>query len=222
VSETARIAGAVIGFRCWRVVGEALMSTRQGSAIAYVWQPGPQQAVCRRDPHLMSPPPVKAHAVPGNGCHCGFNAYHDLDMARKRAWQTHHPAIVGAIKGWGPLEVHWDGVRSEWAEITALSYRQPESEEFRDLGMEVPRQLANAYGVPLVPYADLESVAREHGEPVPYELRPPELTVTKDIIGFGREMRHLSNQAAVAAQQIAKVNEYFVTVDDGEFTDNRT
>jgi hypothetical protein len=217
--EIDRVAGKVVGYRAWRISSDLeLMSTRSGQAVAYTWDRGPQKAKCRRDPHVMVPLPAGAqHSPPGKGCHCGFNAHHDLDMARRRLWQATGPAIMGAIVGWGNLQVHWDGVRSEYAQIVALGYRQPDTEAFRWRPLDVPRRIADRYGVPLVPLADLEAVAREHGEPYPEELRPPELvgSLEAGFIGFRRSMKHLGNQAAVAAQQLAKVNEYFVTDYEG-------
>src|SRR5688572_5139919 len=69
-----------------------------------VWLPGVNQAYCIGGPHR----------APAQGCHCGFNAWHDPQPDYEEGY------LQGAIAARGHLEVHYDGFRAEQAKIIAL------------------------------------------------------------------------------------------------------
>jgi len=112
---------AALGFRVWRVTDHELLPLREDQPG---WQPGINLAVCS----------AKKHQAPGDKCHCGFNAYHDLSDAYRHAWGSleagydlfrHYlqdqTILIGAIAGSGQLRVHAKGFRSEKAQVLALS-----------------------------------------------------------------------------------------------------
>lgn len=133
---------------------------------------------------------VAPHSVPGAECGCGFYAYHEPVLPSAggfagggyvtmgTATYGYSPApvtpeptkIVGAIAGWGKMEVHETGWRSEMAEVIALG--------IPDLALTKPelrrevKEMAALYGVPAVPLCDLALEAERHAEPVPKTLYP--------------------------------------------------
>lgn len=59
----------------------------------------------------------KEHSVPDKKCHCGFNAWHDLDKALSSYKKAE---IIGAIAGAGETRIHLKGFRCSQAQILAL------------------------------------------------------------------------------------------------------
>lgn len=52
------------------------------------------------------------------GCRCGFNAWNKVEESLESGGTE--KCIYGAISGWGKMQIHEDGWRSEYAEIIAL------------------------------------------------------------------------------------------------------
>jgi hypothetical protein len=172
------------------VHGPALVSTGAGMRAAHRWHAGHAlQAECLIHeldvaPRLSIGPDGTAqaaepHAAPAEGCHCGFNAYHDVDTLLTHA----DPANVGdwnvvaLVRAWGQLEVHEHGFRSEWVEPVAIVGGVSEHSD-------AARAAAEHAGLPLVAAADATAFAAEHGAPVPMELRPVDETIRglRDLI----------------------------------------
>jgi hypothetical protein len=151
--EPIKLPAAVIGYRAWRLEGPALCP-----AVSLLgpppWSRGVNRARCIGFVRTHD-----GHDAPVHGCSCGLHAFHDplaaLSYARNEVgpWC---PIAFGAVVAWGRMEVAINGFRAEYAQIVAVDSQAP----------------AEYYGVPAVPFEELESVAREHGDPVPVELRP--------------------------------------------------
>lgn len=138
----------VVGYRGWQLDRtQSLMPLTTKEQ----WLAGPNRARCRNHDH----------PAPDGACSCGYQAFHDVNPVR---WMLLH----GAVVGWGAVEVHADGWRSEWAKVVALA--DPIGSE---LSRSIARQIAARYGVPFVPSVDLEAEGSRHGVPVPESLRPP-------------------------------------------------
>lgn len=148
-----------------QIVGHGPMLTSSGAGMRgrHRWRAGHAlraECLLRAYGHLLS-----AHAAPAPGCHCGFNAFHDvgtlLDHADERTVGTFN--VIALVRAWGQLEVHAEGFRSEWVEPIAI---------VKGLRLKDARAAAEYSGLPLVdagPAAD--DFAAEYGSPVPAELR---------------------------------------------------
>lgn len=173
----------VIGYRQWSVA-------RHPDGAYTI---GPIGAGCD---HWMGGAEVRArcgtshHAAPDPVCHCGWNAWHEPLELDKILFPRSR--VAGAIVGWGRVEVHGDGFRSEWARPLALAYPDSEASQLivpeladwtprlgttfsppREVTVtDTVREVAASVGVPAVPVSSLASFAREHGAPVPLALRP--------------------------------------------------
>lgn len=150
---------AVIGFRSWRLADWVLAPL----SVGHPWRPGVNHAVCKADrdrafwtsswgEHEQKTPPAN-HSAPHQDCQCGLYAYHDLP-------QRQVGIVVGAVAAWGDLQVHCNGFRAEHAQILALAAAP---------GLE---EVAETYGVPLVPWNMLAAEGEQHGSPLPVSLRP--------------------------------------------------
>ena len=105
-------------------VNEVLISMRYQA-----WHPGLNYAIgC-------------AHPSPGEGCHCGFNAYADMGEALNSEYNT-KGCLFGAIAGAGQARIHRDGFRTSEAQVLAL-FSEDESQ------YELNKKVAERYGVPL-------------------------------------------------------------------------
>lgn len=177
----------IIGYRQWYVTPD-LELRAAGYRVGGSWKPGENEAVCHRMADAMmltfgySEEPQKRHPcgdTPGHDCQCGFYALHDPSdfwygaQAQRSLWATamisaptSDPLVSGIIVGWGKVEVHHQGFRTQYARIVALAL--PEGK--RDAA--VARAAAAAYGVPCVPVRDLPRIAAEFGSTVPMEMRP--------------------------------------------------
>ncbi len=67
------------------------------------------------------------------------------------------------------MQVHDEGFRAEFACVVALAHQHGTSEE----RLAQLQEIAAHYRVRLVPLAQLEEAASEHGTPLPDTLRPP-------------------------------------------------
>ena len=115
---------ALLGFRLWTTDGDG---TLQSLVIGWDWQPGINRASCAKGWYERKPKWQLPHRVPAKRCQCGFHAYHRLEGVREHAAGLHRnlhlDCVVGAVAGWGNLQVHPDGFRSEYCQILALSAR---------------------------------------------------------------------------------------------------
>lgn len=192
----ADVAGGVIGYRVLfyigphtqamvdqglgatrTVEGPALMSTGVGAIAGDQWKAGrPMHAKCLVDDFgfgrlTLTGEPVE-HIVPAPGCHCGFNAYHDLAGLLRNAtpdmvgmWN-----VVAAVRGWGRVAVHTDGFRSEWVEpVAIIDAHGPRA----TATPATAKAAAEHAGLPLVDLDQAPGFMREYGDPVPLEHRPP-------------------------------------------------
>jgi glycine cleavage system H lipoate-binding protein len=108
------------------------------------------------------------HRPPGPRCSCGIYALTDVGDGRLIEHLGPHGAI-GAVAAWGEMEVHHGGFRAERACVLALA-DPPELSRFRRGRLQ---RAAERYGVPLVPYAELDAVASLHASPLPADLMVP-------------------------------------------------
>jgi len=159
---------AALGFRAWRIRGNALHPLFQGSA----WRPGDNLAYCNADMD-------DAHVAPGADCQCGFNAYHSLHDALVEAGRSGRLIAVGAIAGKGHLQVHEHGFRCESAQIMAICL----------IGVgpgkkKISAALAERYKVPLCATPDeLQSLVDQgQATPVPGNLRPQASPAATDAV----------------------------------------
>lgn len=133
----------VIGYRTWRIGDGQLVSPYKRSS----WPPGVVVARCGR-----------WHRPPAEGCACGLYAYHSPDRCRQMGLG---PELLGAVVGWGAMDVFPSGWRAERACVVAL------------LGSDLvlpygPEFVAAEYGVPLVKSRmELQEEAAKHGAPLP-------------------------------------------------------
>jgi hypothetical protein len=149
---------AVIGFRQWRLRGSELWSLRADDA----WARGVHTACC----------PFGDHEAPQNGCTCGIYAWYTPPPRTGSVGTS--DLVAGAIAAWGQVEVHAHGMRVEHAMVVALAL--PFSWGSKRRGVVAA---ARALEVPAVPARKLIAAAREHGEPIPRSMRPPDLTPNK-------------------------------------------
>ena len=152
----------VVGFRAWKLTPDGKLLPRAVSAMARLhaepWQPGVNDARCMYVGFTREP-----HPVPGEGCDCGLYAHHDAAELRR-----YHRGddVLGAIVGWGDLQVHDNGFRAQHAQVVALV--APTSGAL----VEPARLAAERYGVPLVPGAALAECAAASGSPLPADVTP--------------------------------------------------
>lgn len=136
----------------------------QASQRLYMWPSGFGQTP------YEPPPQPDLHTAPKCECACGIYAYH----ASPEGWRTGELKMgttVGAvILGWGKMEVHRDGFRSEFAEIAALIY-DPYGGPKRRKRIEKAGRL---YDVDVICVDDLESY-KKPGESIPESLLPEEV-----------------------------------------------
>jgi hypothetical protein len=151
---------AVIGFRQWRVRGSELWALR---ADDEVWVRGVQTSRCLSDIE---------HVAPENGCTCGYYAWYAPPPRTASAGTAE--LVAGAIAAWGRVELHAHGMRVQHAMVVALAL---------PFSWGAKRQsvlaAARALEVPAVPARRLVAAACEHGDVVPREMRPPDLTPNK-------------------------------------------
>ena len=143
----------IIGFRAWEVVGHELAPW--SARTAGPWSPGINQARCLRHPDRPG------HVPPVAACSCGLYALARSDDDRL----CPRGEAVGAIVGWGDVEVHRSGFRAQYAAVVALGL--PDNCPPRHLGRL--RVAAQHYRVPLVPLECLLVVALEYGRPIAFD-----------------------------------------------------
>jgi hypothetical protein len=152
---------AVIGFRQWRLRGSELWSLRCDE----LWSRGVRTARCLNEVQHDAP-------APQNGCTCGIYAWYAPPPRTASAGTS--DLVAGAIAAWGRVELHAHGMRAEHAMVVALALPFSWGAKRHSV-----LAAARALEVPAVPARKLVAAAREHGELVPRELRPPDLTPNK-------------------------------------------
>lgn len=165
--EVPVVTSPVIGYRSWRIVRDpfnvpnALTPRFRGSVP---WRPGTNTARCLRYP---------SHEAPVSGCGCGLYAYHDAGLTGTD--YAIGDVVVGAVVGWGAMEVYYDGWRAEHARIVALASV--------DYSERVIGEVAALYHVPVIPidavtagwrvdWSPLVRKAKKYGEALHDSLLP--------------------------------------------------
>lgn len=180
-AELPTFSECVIGYRSWKLADWVLSPLSFG----HPWRPGVNVSTCRAGERsniglylTTQDRPLKRHAAPDQDCTCGLHAYHEIP--EQPISFDGSPIVVGAVAAWGDLQVHYNGFRAERAQIVAL--------------VEAPslHEVAETYGVPLVPRALLASEAQRHGTPLPESLRPPK---PPPVIEFTFSLNQITNQA---------------------------
>lgn len=145
----------IIGFRQWRLAGDALLSI----ACDERWQEPSLAARCLVGGHPHDAAPVSA-------CSCGVYAWYE--PCPRTASAPTRDYVAGAVVLWGAIELHGTGMRAQHCRIVALAL--PLSRWGKHYHVVA---VAERLGVPAVRHRDLPTVARQNGTPVAAELRPP-------------------------------------------------
>lgn len=158
----------VLGFRVWRQLHDPLQIV--GVIFGIEWTAGAVTAECHAG-GISRAPVGQFHEAPLKRCSCGLHAHHELALAIKDmdTWGIHYglrpntSLVLGAVIGWGRVEVHEDGWRSQFAKPVALA-REVLPQQRPNLAVPVLQTLANLLDVPLVAREHLEQTAGEFGE----------------------------------------------------------
>lgn len=78
------------------------------------WKSGINKSICKNK--------RSRHDAPGKKCHCGFNAFFDIDQAieYRQEWIERENILIGVVVGWGEARIHKDGWRAEMARVVAV------------------------------------------------------------------------------------------------------
>lgn len=166
--EVSLFSECVIGYRKWRLADWVLSPINHGSP----WRPGVNKAVCQPDKthfylsNYNDAPMFGYHEAPGKNCNCGMNAFFEPKGIREGG------DVLGAVVGWGDLQVHPDGFRAEYAQIVGLLRESVLNDSPNSLDLT---EVSRLYDVPVVgSMEELQMEASEHGSPLPKSLRPAE------------------------------------------------
>jgi hypothetical protein len=150
MSDTPFFAEIAVGFRAFTATKDALLF---GTGRTHVWRPGVNYAICDQR---------RYHLPPAEDCECGL-------YARAEANSNTEPYMLcGVVVANGRLMTAKRGFRAEMAMIVALAMPSNFSG-----GSELAAQIAEFYGVPLVPFESLEAVGAQYGV-VPKMVSPKE------------------------------------------------
>lgn len=160
----------VAGFRFFFARDSQLYPLHGSAAVALPWQPGVNDAACRRGGHPEPPP--------GDTCGCGLHSFYDLDWMQRwlklsPIWDVRHDHPRGALlfavtRSWGRIAAGRVSMAAQHAEVLALI----DAPELEGLGGAELLVAARGYGVPVVPLGGAPAWAAEFGSPMPSELRP--------------------------------------------------
>ena len=177
VAEVPTFPECVVGYRAWVLDDAGELWPLRGHRRP--WIPGVNTARCEcgasdrlhfewsyvDGKRVLEPAPL--HAAPEESCTCGLYSVRSLSgrwgTASRFRDGTH---VAGAVASWGRMQVHATGVRAEHACVVALA--RPENASAQ-VGARLHRA-AKRYRVDLVSFAELESAALEHGQPLPDTL----------------------------------------------------
>lgn len=170
----------VVGFRAWNVGGDFKIGVGQRQRLVALnsgygaWEPGVNVARCHAYDYARSyytPGAVHPnHPAPVAECACGFYVLTDFDRVPFNPARTSqdrsgnvfevNPPIVGAVVGWGRVIQHGDeGWRAEKVQIIGLL-----DCKLDDAHLQMTREVAAIYGVPVVGRTALELIAKEYGD----------------------------------------------------------
>lgn len=159
-------ADPALGFRTWIPRYGWVLGALTGRAA---WVPGVNAARC--DPMAPGEHHAHLHAVPADGCHCGLYAFHEppeglFPGGSRRV--TDPEVVVGAVAGWGRVQVHAHGWRAERAVILALAWHEtwPLKQRLATF------RAAKAYGASYVHLGRLAEVAARDARTIDQEHRP--------------------------------------------------
>lgn len=126
----------LLGFRLWSLEENKLWSIGAGKSY---WSPGPNQAVCLRDPE---------HVAPVADCECGYYAYKSLVAPEAGEYRDILDSSIGLVGGavaaGGDVLMHPEGFRAEQMAIVALCYIEGDTETWEAL-----QPVAKEFGVPV-------------------------------------------------------------------------
>ena len=165
--EPIKLDTPVIGFRTFEIrqAGEGILLPY--GDFPYIWKPGPQEAKCLHRTCRNSNNHQVPNPNPPLSRGCGFHGLHE--------YRNVYP--LGVILGWGRIQIHPDGWRSQFAEIVALINNVAKFAEMGEYNENKAArmliQAKNHYKVPLVDNPeDALAIAKElGGEIIPRELR---------------------------------------------------
>lgn len=158
-----RFADTYVGFRAWWLEGGRLRALN-----GTPWQNGgPTTAECfaqgRAGPESGT---AQAHAVPAPGCTCGLYALHEPE--ERHGGSDQMAFVLGAVVGWGRIEIHIDGFRAEHALPVALC----QTKAMGPAAYEKALAWCDEWEVPLCPtVSELEVEAFRYADLVPMEAR---------------------------------------------------
>ena len=164
MSAAPDLAGRVVGFRAWRIVGGRLYSPY----IPCTWDGPVMHAACwPANRTLMQSRGwlAEPHDSPHRDCQCGVYAYHRPGV------QTYYGEwewVEGIVTCWGRVEAHRDGLRAEHARVQALALPPAHDPRRRATVAGIAATLA----VELVAREELQEAAARFGGPLPPALLP--------------------------------------------------
>lgn len=136
------------------------------------WRIGINRAKCT-PPVDLPDQPQPCNDPPNILCNCGLYAYHSMEFCMKN-YNDYFLGCFGIVRGWGKLQCHPDGWRSQYAEVLALVSDQPilSAGAVRFWRPPAIKYLAKMFGVPVVPYGAFPAMLTEFGRQVPVDIRP--------------------------------------------------
>ncbi len=151
--------GKLLGVRCF-VPHHPRSPSEHGRDRLYsflydlMWSPGKdEQAEClyHKAPWRGGRVAPRRHASPYEECTCGLYAYYSYWAAWRKAPQTNVDRIFAVVSGWGNIEEHKSGFRSEYMRIEAL-VGPSLSTLRRGKARKMIERYAKIYEVPVVGY----------------------------------------------------------------------
>ena len=153
----------VVGYREWVLVGDEILSPFARTP----WAAGPMHAEClpscRRAFGLWRTGSAHAGPAPDAGCTCGIYALFTPSRPRGRERLA---VVRGAVVLWGRIELHWRGMRAEFARIVTLALPSPRRRA------DALAQVAGLLDVEAVRARHLPLAAQAYGEPLEPTIIP--------------------------------------------------
>lgn len=159
------ISGKALGYRLWKirvnskgnpVLVPLVMNTHSE------WNAEENLATCYSGKH-------RTPEVPAVHCACGFNAW---DWYGRSMIKTYGSVISGSIAGYGRMQIHETGWRSEKAEV--IAFLRPEYNFLNSKkAMSEIDNLAEIFNVPVFDTREeLEEYSLKFAQPVPDSAKP--------------------------------------------------
>jgi hypothetical protein len=168
----------VVGYRRWRCPTELGNLELYGELSRYQWNlQGVNEASCS---YSSSPWVSGKHEAPGEGCDCGFWAFHSPDdlslkFARQHPWYylpSHgYMLVTGVIAAWGSSWANEFSFRAQYAQVMALlrpvdtpvlAPSDPTALSGELWATSVLPSLAEAAGIPIVEDHELAELVNTH------------------------------------------------------------